>query len=474
MGTGHRGKIRAPFFACLLCLVLSACSNPSSWMKDMWNFGEKQNPAGGLGIQASPVIGKYSGIYNAAIVVPIGAQAGSTIYYTLDGSDPTPSSSVYSGPIAIAGTVAQTDTGIHVLKAYARQSKYLDTPIVSATFIVDPWMLRHIGGGPDGNSNGIPPMNVSLNSPEAVCVDAQDNTYVADTGYCAVRKVNHSNGLAYIVAGTPGVSGVSGDGGLATAALLMQPTGVAVNAAGEVFIADSSIDSIRKIDTGGIISTVATGLSDPSALAVDAAGNLYICDTGGHRVWKLTPSLSLVLVAGDGTPTALPTDPAGDGGPAITARLNFPGGIAVHPSGFPIWISDSGDNRIRRVDSDGSIRTIAGNGMTSPDPTNPATMGEGGLASDPACRLNSPQGLALDPFGNLYIADLWDHRVRKIDPAGIISTAAGNGDNGVFKDGPLSNGNAWLSSISGLAADSIGRLYVVDGAFVRKIPNPNP
>jgi len=424
--------------------------------------------------QSAPTIGKYSGIYNSAISVSLSALAGSTIYYTLDGSAPTTASSVYAGPIAIAGTVLQTDQGLHLLKAYAHKSQWKDSPIASATFIVDPWMKGFVGVGADSTSNGIPAASVALNSPGGVCLNAAGDLYIADTGNDVVRVVSHSSGLTYFVAGSPGAPGNTGDGGLATAARLDHPSGVAVNAAGEVFISDTYNGVIRKIDTGGIISTVASGLNTATALAIDAAGNLYICETSGNRVWKLSPTLIMSLVAGTGSSPALTTDSAGDGGPATAAQLRSPKGIAVDPSGFPIWIADSNDNRIRRVDSDGSIRTIAGSGQTSADPRIAASLGDGGLASAAGCTLNEPWGLALDPWGNLYIADLWDHRVRKISPDGTISTAAGNGDNGVFLDGPLSDGNAWLSSIISVATDSSGRLYLIDASKVRRIPFPNP
>jgi sugar lactone lactonase YvrE len=415
---------------------------------------------------------KYSGLYNSGITVSISASAGAEILYSLDGSDPSISGQSYSvtGPIVYSGGLPNTAAALHVLKAIARQSGFPDSPAASATFIVDPWMQKYIGGGLNTTADGISTMSVLLNSPGGICLSAAGDLYVADAGSDVVRVVHHGSGTAYFVAGTSGTSGSSGDGGPAISALLNNPSGVAVNTAGELFIADSNNGKIRKVDTGGNISTVASGLIKPTTMTLDAMGNLYICDTEGQKIYKLAPSLVLSVIAGDGSNNAIPTNTAGDGGPALSAQFSFPYGIAVAPSGYPIYIADTGDNRVRRIDSDGSIRTIAGTGLTPA--TSFDTAGDGGPATE--CTFNAANGIALDPWGNLYVSDLWDHRLRKLSPDGIVSTVAGNGDNGVFQDGPLSNSNAWLSGIGSIISDDKGRLFLVDGDIVRRLPYPDP
>ena len=260
-----------------------------------------------------------------------------------------------------------------------------------------------------------------------------------------------------------------GDGGQATSAVLREPTGAAVDAAGNLYIADS-FNAVWKVAPNGIISTVAgsyqapgfsgdggpateASLFSPTGLAVDGAGNLYIADLGNNRVRKVSPDGTITTVAGGGSPAS----GNGDGGPAISAKLSAPGGIAFDASGN-MYISEGGlgGSRIRRVSPNGTISTIAGNGTLS-------FSGDNGPASSAA--LNVPLGIAVDAAGNLYIADGGNCRIRKVSASGIITTVAGNGAVSFSGDGGPATSAGFEATW--VAVDSAGNLYIVDGGNER-------
>lgn len=253
-----------------------------------------------------------------------------------------------------------------------------------------------------------------------------------------------------------GTSGL-GDGGPATAAQLNSPTMIAVDVAGNVFIADRGNSRIRKIDPGGTITTVAGGgaggdggpatnalLRQPTGVTFDASGNLYIAEgSGAHTIRKVNTAGYISTIAGSGT-----SGFSGDGGAATLAKLNLPTGIAVDPAGN-VFIADWGNNRIRKVNPMGIISTIAGGGTV---------LGDGGPAT--LARLNNPYSVSPDISGNLFISDEFNHRLRRIDLGGIITTVAGTGVPGGSGDG----GPAILAEFNlpdGIVADA-GRLYIAD------------
>jgi sugar lactone lactonase YvrE len=231
--------------------------------------------------------------------------------------------------------------------------------------------------------------------------------------------------------------------------------------AASVYIADASSDRIRKVDAGGRISTIAGSairgfsgdggpatraqLASPNAVAVDRDGNVYIGDWGSHRVRKVDQNGTITTFAGTG-----PSYP-GDGGPATQAALLHPYFAHVGKDGR-LYIADSGDNRIRRVDQDGNITTIGGTGAAG-------FAGDGCPAVD--AQLNEPLGLALDPVGNVYIADRFNNRIRRVDRTGVITTVAGNGAKGFSGDGGPAR-EAQLSNVWGIAVDDAGNLYIAD------------
>ena len=299
-----------------------------------------------------------------------------------------------------------------------------------------------------------------LRNPADVALDGYDNLYIADTVNHRIRKVDSGTGVITTVAGT-GRLGSGGDGGAATAVPLNNPYGVAVDGAGNLYIADSS-HRIRKVDAAGVITTVAgrgfsgsggdggpatvARLSSPAGVAVDGAGNLYIADRGNDRIRKVDAAGVISTVAGDGTEGF-----GGDDGPATAAQLNNPYGVAVDGAGN-LYIADSFNHRIRKVDAAGGISTVAGIGIEG-------YSGDGGPAV--AAQLRAPGGVALDGAGNLYIADNGNHRIRKVDAAGVISTVAGAGRPGYSGDGGPA-GAARLSNPIGVALDGAGNLYIAD------------
>jgi sugar lactone lactonase YvrE len=232
--------------------------------------------------------------------------------------------------------------------------------------------------------------------------------------------------------------------------------GIAVDAAGNLFLTDSG--QVLKVSPAGIISTVAARLTNPGFIALDQAGNLFIKESSwdfeslhANRVRKLSPAGLLTTVAGTGTHGF-----SGDGGPATEARLYGPGGLAVDAAGN-LYFADHYNNRIRKVSPDGIITTVAGSGPA-------ASAGDGGLATK--ARLNGPFGLALDRSGNLFVSEAGTevdrgYRVRKVSPDGIITTVAGSDASGFSGDGGPAT-QARLSVPLGVAVDTEGNLFIAD------------
>ncbi len=313
------------------------------------------------------------------------------------------------------------------------------------------------GTGADGyGGDGRPAVEARLDSPRGVAVDGAGNLYIADAANHRIRKIDAA-GLIATVAG-----GELGDGRPATAASLFSPSGVAVDGAGNFYIADAGNHRIRKVDAAGTITTIAgTGeggysgddgpataarLDSARGVALDGDGNLYIADTENHRIRKVDAAGTIVTVAGTGAGGY-----SGDGGPAIAAQLNGPSGVAPDAAGN-LYIADFFNHRIRRIDAAGTIVTVAGTGAGG-------YSGDGGPAI--AAQLNGPSGVAPDAAGNLYIADIENHRIRRIDAAGTIATVAGAGEYGDGGDGGPAAA-AQLALPEGVAVDSAGNFYIAD------------
>jgi len=333
------------------------------------------------------------------------------------------------------------------------------------------------GNGSAGvGGDGGPGTSAQLWVPLSVAVDAQGNVYIADSNNDRIRKIAAGTGVISTFAGT-GIGGFLGDGGLATAARLSQPSGVAVGPDGNLYIADRYNQRIRKVDLGtGIITTVAgsTGpgyggdsgaataaqLNYPYGVSFDTAGNMYIADTNNHRVRRVAAGSGIITtIAGTGT-----AGYNGDG-PATSANLYYPEGVAIDTAGN-IYIADSSNDRIRKIAAGTSvISTAAGTGIAG-------FSGEAGPAI--SARLNTPVGMATDAAGNVYFTDYYNQRVRKITVAtGILSTVTGSGTVGFQGDGGLATAAA-LHYPTGVAVDSSGGLFIADSNDhrVRKVAPP--
>ncbi len=373
-----------------------------------------------------------------------------------------------------------------------------------------------VGTGVEGFSgDGGLAAEAQIARPWGVTFNDANHLYIADTSNHRIRRIS-TDGVITTVAGT-GVSGFSGDGGLAIDAQLSEPRDVLISADGNVYIADTFNQRVRRVDPSGTISTVAgTGergfggdggpalqakLSLPSALALDLAGILYISDSTNHRIRRVSPEGTIETIAGlnhlgevEGAPEILLFFPgaialdesgnvytadtfnrrvfkrnldglitrfagtgrggfSGDGGPAEEAQLGFPWGLAVGPD-RSVYIGDATGARVRRVSADGLIETVAGNGVEG-------FSGDGGLAT--LAQLRQPRGVAVDDQGVLYIADWLDHRIRMVAPTGVIHTLAGTGTEGFSGDGgPASQAEFAFPNAVAVAQD--GTVYVADTA----------
>ncbi len=319
------------------------------------------------------------------------------------------------------------------------------------------------------SGDGGPASAARLFFPYNLAADAAGNVYIADAANSSIRKVN-PQGIISTVAGNQRL-GFSGDGGPATQATLFNPRAVAFDSTGAYYIADNINGRIRRVGSDGIISTVAGNnlnrafpdgipatqayLNNPRGLWLAPNGDLYVADTENHYIRVITPAGRISTIAGRGGASFL-----GDGGPARQAYLAFPSDIVGDAAGA-LFISDSSNNRIRRIAPNGIISTYAGNGT-------PAYNGDGILAT--TASLQGPQEIALDRNGNLYIADRGNQRIRRVAPDGIITTVAGSGTEGYSGDG----GPATLASLRfpwGVAVDPAGNLYIADrdNSVIRKV-----
>ncbi|MEO8593304.1 MAG: hypothetical protein ABI759_08280 [Candidatus Solibacter sp.] len=298
------------------------------------------------------------------------------------------------------------------------------------------------------------------------------------------------SGVINTVIGT-GAAGASGDGGPGANAQLNTPNGVAVDAAGNVYIADYVNSRIRKLLTSDFTQTIAgcgpppacldqsegrlagaTAIFSPWDVVVDAVGNFYFTDSGLQRVRKVGTNGILTNYAGSGAPGVSSTGFSGDGGPATAAKLNNPVGLAVDAQGN-IYVADLNNQRVRKIDTLGIINTIAGSGTVNANLGTPGGFsGDGGPAT--SARLNAPHGVGVDAAGNVYIADTTNYRIRKVARDGIISTVAGTGEitlpflNNLGDGGPATRATLIPWDVK---ADAAGNLYISDwlGHRIRKV-----
>ena len=299
-------------------------------------------------------------------------------------------------------------------------------------------------GGYDGD--GGPATEAALAEPYAVTVDAVGTVYIADSSNAVVRKVEPDGAISTVV-GIPSVMSAApiDVGGTLSIGL---PRALALGPAGELYIADSYLDSILRLDEAGTISTfVGLGqpaLDGPGGAAVDSSGNVFIADRSSNRILKIDAAGVVTTVAGSGE-----HGDSGDGGPATDAEFSFPNDVAVGADGT-LYIADSFNHRIRKVDPAGSVTTLAGTGE-------PGFGGDGGPAA--AAIFNFPAAVAVGTDRAVYVADKGNRRIRKIDAAGVVTTVAGSGDEGDGQAGVPATQSP-LRRLNDVAVDSQGRIYV--------------
>ncbi len=316
------------------------------------------------------------------------------------------------------------------------------------------------GGGATGLGDGGPATDGKFVTPISIVCDRSGNYYITDRDTNRIRKVD-STGIISTIAGT-GVAGFSGDNGPSTAAKLQLPYGMTMDDAGNIYFSDPGNARIRKIDTSGIITTIAGNglggyngdnmpatdakLGAPGGVDIDNAGNIYFSEKVNNRVRKIDVSGIITTIAGTGT-----AGYNGDEIPATDAQLNEPNYVAVDANGN-IYVADYMNNRIRKIDTSGIMHTFAGNGIQG-------YAGDNGQATK--ARLNRAVGVYVDVYGNVYVGDTYNNVVRKITTNGIIRTIAGNGTAGFSGD----NGPPTMAQLVfpvGITTDTAGNIYIAD------------
>ncbi len=330
---------------------------------------------------------------------------------------------------------------------------YVSDPIFSVIRMITPGGIISTVAGPP------------LHAPTGLAVDSGGNLYIAEQDANRIIKVAPDGTVSTVVGN--GTAGFSGEGDLATSAELNGPRGVAVDAQGDIFIADTLNNRIREVTAGGTVLTVAGNgtvsdsgdggpaanaqFNQPIGMVFDAEGNLFVADSGNSEVREISPSGTVTAVAGNGIAGF-----SGDNGPAVDAELNLPTSVAVDSTGN-LLIADSGNNRIRKVNlASGAITTVAGNGTTSA----PYLEGDGGPAIGAV--LNHPLAVAADRMGNFYIADTNDNAVRKVSASGVITTLISGGQ-------IPHQGFSAVIYPSALALDSSGDLFVSQSGYALEI-----
>lgn len=382
---------------------------------------------------------------NGSYYFPVALAAGSTYDVKVSTNIATPHPcTVVDGSGTISATTPTPVTSVQVVCGTA-----VGTLAGSSYFM---------GGAVNGTGTA-----ASFNFPKGVTADAMGNVYVADSSNSVIRKITPA-GVVTTLAGTTGTIGYA-DGPAATAKF-WSPTGVAVDTAGNVYVADSNNNMIRKITPAGAVSTLAgtntawgflngTGTAAtfnwPQGIAVDTAGNVYVADTSNHAIRKITPVGVVSTLAGTGT--------AGSAnGAAASATFSSPYGVAVDAAGN-VYVADTGNHLIRKI-AGGQVTTFAGSTLAG-------AFGGFANGTGTSSMFDAPMDVAVDGVGNVYVADAANQLIRLITPNGVVTTLAGTTKTMGSRDGPALS--ATFTSPKGVAVDSAGNVYVSDENMIRKV-----
>ena len=398
--------------------------------------------------------------------------ANVTFTATVTSSNGVPTGSVYFedgsavlGVATLSGGVASISTntlapGVHTVRAVyaANNSNYY---VSASSGISESAVISTVAGTGTGGytGDGGQATSAELHHPDGVAFDAYGDMFISDAINHVVREVDAAGIISTVVGN--GTSGNSGDGGPATAAELNEPTDLAFNAAGDLFISDYAANVVREVTPAGIISTFAgttqgysgdggpatsAKLYEPLGLAFNAAGDLFIVDSLNFVVREVNASGVISTVVGNST-----AGYSGDGGPATSAELNYPNGIAFNSAG-DMFIADESNNVVREVNTSGVISTVAGNHTAG-------YTGDNGQAT--SAELNAPSNLTFDAFGDMVISDQGNSVIRAVSPSGVITTVVGTGTSGYSGDGGPAI-EATLNYPSQLAINSSGSLFIAD------------
>jgi sugar lactone lactonase YvrE/PKD repeat protein len=428
--------------------------------------------AGGTGAQALAIViapppAVIAGATVATMTVgqPFTYQVSATYATAFSASDlPTGLSMSATGLISGTPTsMTLANPGVFPMTVSAGNSTATASMTVTVTESMPAGLIANVaglaGGGADAG-DGSAAWAATFGTPFAVAFDAAGDLYIADNNGQCVRRVTPA-GIITTVAGTPGHGGDGGDGGSATAATLFDPDGLAVDGAGNLYIADGYYGDIRVVDAAtGIITTLASGLNYPQGLAFDGAGNLYVANNADDTVCTVSSTGALTTVAG----MSGDVGDDGDSGPATAAAIGQPGMIAFDNAGN-LYICDTANNVVRKVDPTGIITTVAGDGGS-------ANFVNGVPAT--AASVYFPGGIAIDAAGDVYLTETFQAWITVVSPSGVIGLVAGTGTTGATGDG----GSATAATMNDPRGMVVGQSMLIfadaSNSAVRVIALPSP